>query len=796
MGLVRVNKDVLNFHGHGHGIASSDTMRILNVSPYAVTYKVKTTNTKRYAVRPNIAVIDSGSCADVTVIHNSKAEMPLGPGTDKFLLEVASIPDAPEGAPAFSAAHFWAARKAAIKSGSRKGQDIAAATVAVDSYHFGVAFVDSSDIYADREDAPAAYVGSDDSTALSTQSSWTEHVIATKHRSRTHTKTPSCAPKSKRTSSRRGSKSEKIEDYEPEHRQDESPASNRSTGSSPTPGADRSDDPVLEGASRRRSSAKSGIVPPKPSPADTPKVAEEVPAAAIIELGSGRKDGDEDGLDVPIVSAEQISENRTVHMLEPGVMTVGEASEAVKQKQKEGDDSKYVIIGAKEGDDGQESEKKEKKESEKKESEKIEIEKEASEKKESEKKESEKAESEKKDASDKAKVPPLVADVPKKDSSDSGGTDTRSGKATASGASSASSKEKTATSAGTASPTRTESVHSDHSSKATVGKTSASKSTSEKRSDSKRTGTSSSDSEDDGEKGLFGRMKEKVKSKAERAKEKAHEAKEKIKEKFRGAKDKAEEEKEEVEAKLSDKSDEVDETLKKVAQRLAGSSGNDDDDSSSSSSSSEDESKRAARIASLKNKMVNKVSSSSSSSDTLHHGEIAPTPPNERHTPAEFVGSKFGTEPTERSISDLSHEDSTGDSVNTGTVGSGQGNSDNSSNHYNRSHDGDNWSYGDVSGTLSTAPSGRFSDARTYMNDSRSDSSYMRFGRREFDDEFRRRGPPGPWGGQRIPFDQRHNDAERRFMGLPPMRRMPFDRENRNILDDFPNGDYRPAPSL
>ncbi|PKI71805.1 hypothetical protein CRG98_007821 [Punica granatum] len=78
------------------GKQSSCSMQLTNKTDKYVAFKVKTTNPKKYCVRPNMAVILPGDTCNVTVTMQAQKEVPPDMQTkDKFLIQ--SVP-APYGA--------------------------------------------------------------------------------------------------------------------------------------------------------------------------------------------------------------------------------------------------------------------------------------------------------------------------------------------------------------------------------------------------------------------------------------------------------------------------------------------------------------------------------------------------------------------------------------------------------------------------------------------------------------------------------------------------------------------------
>ncbi|KNA22233.1 hypothetical protein SOVF_035920 [Spinacia oleracea] len=73
---------------------SSCSMRLTNKTSQYVAFKVKTTNPKKYCVRPNTGVVLPGATCDVTVTMQSQKETPLDMQCrDKFQVQSAMAPD-------------------------------------------------------------------------------------------------------------------------------------------------------------------------------------------------------------------------------------------------------------------------------------------------------------------------------------------------------------------------------------------------------------------------------------------------------------------------------------------------------------------------------------------------------------------------------------------------------------------------------------------------------------------------------------------------------------------------------
>uniref|UniRef100_A0A7C9D7T2 MSP domain-containing protein n=1 Tax=Opuntia streptacantha TaxID=393608 RepID=A0A7C9D7T2_OPUST len=73
---------------------SSCSMRLTNKTEHYVAFKVKTTNPKKYCVRPNTGVVLPGATCDVTVTMQAQKEAPLDMQCkDKFLVQSVVLPD-------------------------------------------------------------------------------------------------------------------------------------------------------------------------------------------------------------------------------------------------------------------------------------------------------------------------------------------------------------------------------------------------------------------------------------------------------------------------------------------------------------------------------------------------------------------------------------------------------------------------------------------------------------------------------------------------------------------------------
>ncbi|KMT00037.1 hypothetical protein BVRB_1g018660 [Beta vulgaris subsp. vulgaris] len=73
---------------------SSCSMHLTNKTDQYVAFKVKTTNPKKYCVRPNTGVVLPGGTCDVTVTMQAQKEAPADlQCKDKFLVQSATAPD-------------------------------------------------------------------------------------------------------------------------------------------------------------------------------------------------------------------------------------------------------------------------------------------------------------------------------------------------------------------------------------------------------------------------------------------------------------------------------------------------------------------------------------------------------------------------------------------------------------------------------------------------------------------------------------------------------------------------------
>ncbi|KAK8554437.1 hypothetical protein V6N13_093432 [Hibiscus sabdariffa] len=68
-------------------------MQLTNKTEKYVAFKVKTTNPKKYCVRPNSGVVLPGSSCNVTVTMQAQKEAPPEPCRDKFLIQSVIAPD-------------------------------------------------------------------------------------------------------------------------------------------------------------------------------------------------------------------------------------------------------------------------------------------------------------------------------------------------------------------------------------------------------------------------------------------------------------------------------------------------------------------------------------------------------------------------------------------------------------------------------------------------------------------------------------------------------------------------------
>ncbi|XP_022757037.1 vesicle-associated protein 1-3-like isoform X2 [Durio zibethinus] len=72
---------------------SSCSMQLTNKTEKYVAFKVKTTNPKKYCVRPNSGVVLPGSSCNVTVTMQAQKEAPPEQCRDKFLIQSVVAPD-------------------------------------------------------------------------------------------------------------------------------------------------------------------------------------------------------------------------------------------------------------------------------------------------------------------------------------------------------------------------------------------------------------------------------------------------------------------------------------------------------------------------------------------------------------------------------------------------------------------------------------------------------------------------------------------------------------------------------
>nr|KJB49084.1 hypothetical protein B456_008G113000 [Gossypium raimondii] len=72
---------------------SSCSMQLTNKTEKYVAFKVKTTNPKKYCVRPNSGIVLPGSSCNVTVTMQAQKEAPPEPCRDKFLVQSVVTPD-------------------------------------------------------------------------------------------------------------------------------------------------------------------------------------------------------------------------------------------------------------------------------------------------------------------------------------------------------------------------------------------------------------------------------------------------------------------------------------------------------------------------------------------------------------------------------------------------------------------------------------------------------------------------------------------------------------------------------
>ncbi|XP_022733848.1 vesicle-associated protein 1-3-like [Durio zibethinus] len=72
---------------------SSCSVQLANKTENYVAFKVKTTNPKKYCVRPNSGIVLPGSTCNVTVIMQAQKEAPPEQCRDKFLIQSVVAPD-------------------------------------------------------------------------------------------------------------------------------------------------------------------------------------------------------------------------------------------------------------------------------------------------------------------------------------------------------------------------------------------------------------------------------------------------------------------------------------------------------------------------------------------------------------------------------------------------------------------------------------------------------------------------------------------------------------------------------
>ncbi|KAE8723327.1 Vesicle-associated protein 1-1 [Hibiscus syriacus] len=72
---------------------TSCSMQLTNKTEKYVAFKVKTTNPKKYCVRPNSGIVLPGSSCSVTVAMQAQKEAPPEPCRDKFLIQSVIAPD-------------------------------------------------------------------------------------------------------------------------------------------------------------------------------------------------------------------------------------------------------------------------------------------------------------------------------------------------------------------------------------------------------------------------------------------------------------------------------------------------------------------------------------------------------------------------------------------------------------------------------------------------------------------------------------------------------------------------------
>ncbi|XP_062091592.1 vesicle-associated protein 1-3 [Humulus lupulus] len=92
--LLNVQPSELKFHFELKK-QSSCSMQLTNKTDKHVAFKVKTTNPKKYCVRPNAGIVLPGGSCNVTVTMQAQKEAPLDMQCkDKFLLQSVSAPEA------------------------------------------------------------------------------------------------------------------------------------------------------------------------------------------------------------------------------------------------------------------------------------------------------------------------------------------------------------------------------------------------------------------------------------------------------------------------------------------------------------------------------------------------------------------------------------------------------------------------------------------------------------------------------------------------------------------------------
>ena len=89
-------------------------------------------------MRPNLKMVELGESVDVTIIYNGRERAVSVSRRDRFLLEVARVPNMPNLEPE----EFWAARKTA-EHGSCLYSDVLAANVKVHPLKFAVELYDA-----------------------------------------------------------------------------------------------------------------------------------------------------------------------------------------------------------------------------------------------------------------------------------------------------------------------------------------------------------------------------------------------------------------------------------------------------------------------------------------------------------------------------------------------------------------------------------------------------------------------------------------------------------------------------